>query len=289
MGVKQFVPWWAKIAAKIVLSRAHFDYGWWQKRGLFVHGEMDRPAYAFRVVMSHLDRIGWPMLAGKVVLELGPGDSLATAVIARTLGAERCYLADAGPFAQAGLHTYLGLQEYIETQGLTPPNLRDCQTLDAILDRCHAVYLTDGVSGLRRIADASVDLVFSQAVLEHVRLSQFAQIQQEMRRVLRRDGLASHQVDLKDHLAGALNNLRFSDSTWEAGWMVRSGFYTNRLRLSEVIAAVRAAGLVAEVTDVQRWSELPTPRARLAARFQAMSDEELLVKQFDFIARPTLT
>ena len=289
MSVKQFIPWWGKIAAKVVLSRARLDYAWWQKHGLFVHGAMDRPAYAFGVVMSHLARARWDTLAGKVVLELGPGDSLATAMIASALGAERCVLADAGRFAQADLHTYVSLQEYLEARGLTVPNVRNCQTLDAILDRCRAEYLTDGLAGLRRILDASVDLVFSQAVLEHVRLAEFAPMQQEVRRVLRRDGLASHQVDLKDHLAGALNSLRFSDSTWEAEWMVRSGFYTNRLRLSEIVAAVRAAGLVPDVTEVQRWSELPTPRARMVPRFRVMSDEELLVKQFDFIARPAFT
>ena len=286
--MSQLVPWWAKIALKVVLSRAPLEQGWWKKRGLFVHGAMDQPPYAFKVLQSHLDRVGWSNLEGKVVVEFGPGDSLATAVVARALGAERCYLCDASPAASATLPTYVRLQQYLENRGLRPPDLRECRTIDAVLDLCRAEYLTDGLVGLRRIPTASVDLVFSQAVLEHVRLTQFAETQAEIRRMLCRGGLASHQVDLKDHLAGALNSLRFEERTWEADWMARSGFYTNRLRLSEITACVAAAGLVAEVTDIQRWSRLPTPRARLAARFQTLSDEELLVKQFDFVARVPL-
>jgi SAM-dependent methyltransferase len=286
MGLKQLVPWWAKIGAKVVLSRTHLDYGWWQRCGLFVHGQMDRPAYAYRVVMSHLERIGWKNLDGKTVLELGPGDSLATAVIARALGAERCYLSDAGAFAKPDVQTYVQLQQFLEAQGLRPPDLKGCASLDDILARCHGVYLTDGLAGLRRIPSGSVDLVFSQAVLEHVRLSEFSETQKESARVLRPDGIVSHQVDLKDHLAGALNSLRFDERTWEAEWMAQSGFYTNRLRFTEIIDIVKAAGLEPEVTEVQRWDRVPTPRAKLAARFRAMPDEELRVKQFDFLARP---
>jgi hypothetical protein len=197
-------------------------------------------------------------------------------------------LSDAGPFAQAALDTYVKLQEYLEGRGLHPPDLRGCRTVGDVLECCHAVYLTDGLPGLRRIPTGSVDLVFSQAVLEHVRRGQFLETQQEVRRVLKDTGLASHQVDLKDHLEGALNNLRFTSPVWEAEWMARSGFYTNRLRFSEIVAALTSAGFVPEVTDVQRWSALPTPRARLAAPFQSRSDDELLVKQFDVVARPAV-
>ncbi len=132
---------------------------------------------------------------------------------------------------------------------------------------------------------SSVDLVFSQAVLEHVRLADFDETQRQIRRVLRPDGLASHQIDLKDHLGGALNHLRFSESLWERDWMASSGFYTNRLRCSDVLASMRDAGLTPEVTAVERWPGLPTPRARLAPRFRAMPDEELTIRQFDCVAR----
>lgn len=285
MNIKQFVPWWARIGTKVLLSRARIDYSRWRQWGLFVHGQMDRPSYALDVVQSHLARVGWPDCRGKTVLELGPGDSLATALIARALGAERVYLIDAGDFAPYEPAACVALQRYLESRGLRPPDLSACETRGDFLRICGAEYLTDGLPGLRRVPDASVDLVFSQAVLEHVRLAEFDDTQQEIRRVLRRDGIASHQVDLKDHLGGALNSLRFSADTWEAGWMVSSGFYTNRLRCSDVLASMRRAGLRPEVTAAERWAYLPTPRAALAPPFQTMPDDELMVEQFDCVAR----
>src|SRR5262245_36048916 len=113
MAVRQLIPWWARIATKVVLSRTPLDYRRWQKWGLFVHGAMDRPAYAYRVVTSHLERVGWSSCREKTILELGPGDSLATALIAAAFGAERCYLVDAGFFATRDLEIYLKLQKYL--------------------------------------------------------------------------------------------------------------------------------------------------------------------------------
>jgi SAM-dependent methyltransferase len=286
MSAAQLVPWWAKIAAKVVLSRLSIDYGRWQRFGLFKHGAMNDPAYAFRVVESHVKRSGLDGLQGLTVLELGPGDSVAAAVVARALGAEATYLVDSGDFAAAGMATYVAMQTYLEGVGLHPPDLRSCATRQDVLEVCGATYLTHGTESLKTIAAASVDLVFSQAVLEHVRLTDFAPSQLELRRVLRSTGLASHTVDLRDHLGGALNNLRISDALWEAEWMARSGFYTNRLRLSEVLDCLSRAGFTAEVTDTQRWDRLPTPKRKLQARFRHFPEEELCVSTFDIVGRP---
>lgn len=285
MSVKRWLPWWAKITAKLVLSRLGIDYRSWQRWGFFVHGAMDDPAYALQVVRSHLARVGRTDLRDAVVLELGPGDSLATAVIAPALGASSVYLVDAGDFARRETSAYVELQGYLRAQGLQPPEVSRCTSRDEMLARCRARYLTHGLDDLRRVPTGSVDLVFSQAVLEHVRLAEFDDTQREIRRLLRPAGVASHQVDLKDHLGGALNHLRFDDERWEADWMASSGFYTNRLRYSDVLASMRRAGLEPETTEIERWPSLPTAHQRLAARFRAMSDEELRVKQFDCVAR----
>lgn len=197
MNMKRLVPV-GEDCAKVALSRMRVDYGQWRQWGLFVHGAMDRPAYALGVMMSHLVRPGWNDCAGKVVLELGPGDSLATAVIARALGATRIYLVDAGDFATYEPGAYAALQRHLESAGLHPPDLSSCATRAQMLTVCGAEYLTDGLAGLRRVPQQSVDLVFSQAVLEHVRRAEFDDTQRALRRVQAPAGLASHQVDLKD-------------------------------------------------------------------------------------------
>jgi hypothetical protein len=88
-------------------------------------------------------------------------------------------------------------------------------------------------------------------------------------------------VDLRDHLGGALNNLRFSERIWESEFFARSGFYTNRICFAQMLSMFSAAGFTAEVGRVQRWPKLPTPRRSLAPQFREVSDEDLLVSSFD--------
>jgi SAM-dependent methyltransferase len=286
MSLKQSLPWWSKMAGKIVLSRLPAGYRAWERVGLFVHGAMDRPEYAWRVVSEHLARAGWDDLSGRTVVELGPGDSLATAVIARTLGARMVWLVDAGAFARSDLAPYVRLAHLLRTMGFSPPEVEKFPGVAEMLEACSARYETTGLEALRRIADRSVDLVFSQAVLEHVRLREFDRLIGEMRRILTPAGVASHQVDLKDHLAAGLNHLRFSESLWESEFMARSGFYTNRLRPGAIIERFCAAGFRTRVAGIHRWPAVPIRRSALHSSFRALGDDELTISQFDVVARP---
>jgi SAM-dependent methyltransferase len=286
MGLKAWVPWWAKMAGKMVLSRLPAGYRSWERLGLFVHGAMDRPEYAWRVMTEHLARAGWRDLEGRVVLELGPGDSLATAVIARTLGAKETWLVDAGPFATTDLQPYARLAAFLRAQGLEPPRIEKAADIAAMLGVCQARYETTGLAALRAVPDAHVDLVFSQAVLEHVRLREFPALVGEMRRIVRADGVVSHQVDLKDHLAASLNNLRFPERIWESDFVARSGFYTNRLRCRTIDEAFANAGFDTAIAGIKRWPAVPMPRRRLAPPFRDLPDSELSISQFDIVARP---
>ena len=99
-------------------------------------------------------------------------------------------------------------------------------------------------------------------------------------------GASSHVVDLQDHLGGALNNLRFSARVWESEFMTRSGFYTNRVRYSEMLDLFREAGCQPEVVGLKRWESLPTALPKLAQQFRRLPIEDLLVSGFDVIARP---
>lgn len=286
MALKQWIPWHAKIAMKVVFSRLPLRYQAWQRSGLFVHGAMDAPAYALRVVEAHVSRAGWRDLEDKTVLELGPGDSVATAVIARAMGAARSWLVDAGPFANRDLAVYRAVAALLAERGMNAPDLSGVDSLEALLETCRATYLTNGLEGLAAIPAGSVDLAFSQAVMEHVRLHEVNPTLAELRRVVAPEGVTTHQVDLKDHLGGALNHLRFSEATWEADWMSQSGFYTNRIRFADYVRRFEAAGFRCDVDDVRRWPALPTPRARLAEAFRALPDDDLRVSQFDIVGRP---
>lgn len=280
------VPWWGKIGAKIVLSRLPVDYSTWQSLGLFRHGYMDESSYIRETLAKHLNRAGLDeSVAGATLLELGPGDSVGTAVVAASLGA-RCILVDAGNFAVEEVEVYRSLAEELAADGLHPPDLSAANSVTEVLSVCGAIYLTEGLRSLEEIPSASVDLVFSQAVLEHVRRYEFEETMRQMRRILTPTGVASHRVDLKDHLGAALNNLRFSERRWESTLFVDSGFYTNRIRFSEMCEVMTRAGFEVDVIQVDIWDELPTPLVKLDPRFSRMPKDELLVSGFDVVLRP---
>lgn len=284
--IKERVPWWARIGAKLVLARLPAAYGTWRRLNLFGHGAMHQAEYAVSVFQQHFARCPASKRGDFVGLEIGPGDSLASAVIGRAYGARHTYLVDVGRFATTDVDVYRGVARRLRKENLSPPDLDGADTFESVLRACQASYLTEGLASMRDIPSASVDFIWSHAVLEHIRRHEFAEFMREMRRVLRDDGVCSHQIDLRDHLGGALNNMRISSRWWEREWMVRSGFYTNRLRAGEMIDAFGSAGFDVDVIETSRWDSLPTPRHVLAEEFRKFTDEELLVKTFTVVLKP---
>ncbi len=271
------MKWALKIAAKIVLARLPVPYGRWRTIGLFRHGRMDRTDYALKIFRLHCSRAfpgGLPR--GAAVLELGPGDSAASAVISAAHGAGRIWLVDAGDFAAKDVALYQRLAGDLRHLGLPAPDLSRANHFDDVLQACHASYLTAGLDSLAGIADASLDFAWSHSVLEHVRQHQLAPTLQALHRVMKPGALASHNVDYQDHLAGALNNLRFPQPMWESAMFANAGFYTNRVPAVVMHQLFQQAGFTLLEENFGRWPSLPTPRRALATEFAAYPDKDLL-------------
>ena len=80
--------WRLKVLAKIVLSRVPLGYDVFRRIGIFRHGAMDSAGYALRIFQSHYARARERGLTAPFVgLEIGPGDSVVSAVLARSVGA----------------------------------------------------------------------------------------------------------------------------------------------------------------------------------------------------------
>lgn len=276
-------PWWAKIVSKLVLSRLRIDYSSWAAIGLFRHGKSDHADYSFRVFKAHYDASSPPV--GFVTLEFGPGDAVASAVLTKAFGGSASFQVDVGSFANRDAASYQRLSEYCANNGLRPPDLSAAKDLSEVLQICSATYSTNGLGSLRDIESQSVDFIYSQSCLEHIRLSEFLETAREMRRVLRPGGVASHWVDFKDHLSGRLDNLRFDERLWESEWMANSGFYTNRLRAHEIVDIFCRVGFTCHIYRSVNWNNLPTNRIRLSRKFKAMSDDQLLVSGIHLILR----
>ncbi len=278
------VPWWGKICVKLVLSLLPVPPAAWQRLGLFRHGAMDEPAYADGIFHAHWKRARQPELHGATVLELGPGDSIATAVLAAANGA-RAVLVDSGAYASHDLSVYRVLAGRLSARGLPAPDLASAQSLVEVLERCGATYLTDGLSSLRDIPAGSIDLVFSQAVLEHIRRHEFEETIAELARVLKSGGAASHRVDLRDHLGGSLNNLRIPARVWESRWFSGAGFYTNRLSCSEMLEVFQKFYASAEHVATLTWERPPLERRKIAREFQNRPDSDMMIGGFDVVLR----
>lgn len=141
------------------------------------------------------------------------------------------------------------------------------------------------------LADASIDLVFSNSVLEHVPAPVLAALMQETRRVLTPDGLALHNVNCGDHYAyfdrgiTPIHYLRFSDAQWR--WWNNDILFQNRLRAIDFLNAAREAGLEVVLDThkgrpdlLARLHELP-----IAPQFRHYPASELCCTSLDFAAR----
>jgi SAM-dependent methyltransferase len=276
------LPWQLKIAAKVVLSRVPLSPKLLSRTGLFQVGGMRRPEYAVGVFRRHFENA---VFARKdvpfVTLELGPGFSVFSAVIARAFGASATYAVDASPLATTEVQLYRDLANYLRDTGLNPPSLDDCNSLDDVLKKCGAVYLSNGVESLKSIPTASVDFIWSHSVLQHVRRKDFAMLLAELRRIQRPDGVGSHTISIADILGGNLNDLRFSEKTWESSLMANSGFYTNRIRYNEYLKFFTEAAFVPQVYRTAQWDTLPTPRHKMSPEFAQLPDSELQISGFD--------
>lgn len=249
----------------------------WQRLGLFSSGNMLDPEFAIAVFDQHFKAAGEPR-PGFTFLELGPGDSLASAVISCAYGAGRGWLIDSGAFASRDMAFYSKLIEKlggVETRNTLPPDL-GAKGLDELLARCHVEYLEGGLSSLTTIPSNSCDMVFSQAVLEHVLRKDFALVMSEIFRILKPGVVTSHDVDFQDHLGGSLNHLRFSNRIWETSCFAQSsGFYTNRILFSEMVAFFRGAGFEIAETYRDKWLKPPLPRRSLDRQFRNAATEDL--------------
>lgn len=286
MSIKSVIPWWMKISAKLLLSRLPVAPRIWHRLGLFKPGHMENESYAHDVFKHHFDAAGISSKdIGFTVLELGPGDTLFSMLIARAYGAARCYLVDSDSYALKSVYSYKSMANWLQGRGLDVPDITGCTTLQEVLRACDAQYLTCGLQSLKEIPDSSVDFIFSQAVLEHIRRGDFLETMQECRRILRPSGICSHRVDLKDHLGGALNNLRFSSNSWEGKFMANSGFYTNRIRYGQMLDLFVESRLRPSVIEARRFPNMVIRRSDLALEFRDLPEDDLLVSGFDVLLR----
>jgi len=286
VGWARSLPWWLKLYGKLALSWIPNKQTFFRGLGLYRWGTMLNPDNALRWYLDHVETMAIPHLAAATnltLLELGPGDSVATALIAACRGQRNTILVDSGHQADFVRSHYDALIEKLSQLHPGKPvlqQMRAAATVKDLLESCKALYLTNGLASLKNIASASVDVVFSAAVMEHVYLPEVSPILAEFFRVLRPGGVMVHTIDFRDHLGESLNSLRFPEWVWESGPFRSRGFYTNRLGADSFCQAIETAGFLAISRQDDRWDVLPIAPGKLHHRFRGRPDLNVWCSRF---------
>jgi SAM-dependent methyltransferase len=126
------------------------------------------------------------------------------------------------------------------------------------------------------IEAGAVDMVFSQSVLQHV--DDLERTLAALRAWLRPGGYTSHQINLSCHWTAPEWNGHWAYGDW--AWRVLRGgraYLINRQPHSAYIELLERHGFEV-VSDVRRTDASGIGRERLAPRFRAMSDEDLVTR-----------
>ena len=151
-------------------------------------------------------------------------------------------------------------------------------SIHVMLNYVGATYHCEGLASFRKLNENSYDLIFSQSVIEHIKYSEFQGTMFECYRLLKDGGKMSHWVDFKDHLGGGLNNMRISSSLWEKEWFGRrSGFYTNRIKMEEILSICHNMGFHVKLNSIRRWEAIPIDRNQLAEEYKNVLDDDLII------------
>src|SRR5665811_779112 len=128
------LPWWVKIIAKLFLSRIPISYRSFAQLGVFRHGHMDDADYAYGVFMKHAafreERGAW------VGAEIGPGDSVFSAILAHAYGATNYWLVDSGNYADRSPKKYSRMTASLIQRGLLTglPEITEASDFDTLLN-----------------------------------------------------------------------------------------------------------------------------------------------------------
>ena len=287
--------------------------------GMIVNDALQRAAGGRRDESAHIDikfKADWLVqmkvlrdlgfhVQGRDLLEIGTGWLPVFPLCFALAGARRCHTFD--------LHRHLNLavmaKALHELERHLPAIAQACGDAESLVrerwqrlakagegaDLLAAAgidYHAPADATLTGLPDASVALVFSNSVLEHVTPAVLAPMMRESCRVLQPDGLSLHSVNCGDHYAyfdrsiTQVHYLRFTEREWRK-WN-NDLLYQNRLRPVDFVDAARAAGM-----DV--LLDMHVPRPELMARFEQIPfapefrrypPEQLCCSSVTFAARP---
>jgi len=275
----------------------------WIRRGRGSGRETQSARYCYAVWLRHLVRMAASGLDAEpaTIAELGPGASLGVGLASLLTGADRYVAFDVTRHAVTSesvrvfddLVGLVSAREPIPTLDEFPevrPQLASHEFPAGILNasRLSHALAPERIAAIRQrvaadlipyftpwddpavLEEESVDLVISQAVMEHV--GDLDHTYRAIFRWLRPGGVMSHQIDFRSHGTSAAWNghWRFSERRWR---LVRGDAAINRLPISRHVAAIEDAGFQIVTCEPERRSD-GLGRDQLDAAWRTLSDED---------------
>jgi SAM-dependent methyltransferase len=270
------------------------------------HGECDSKVEDWRLMMGHLARAG-AAPAGRTLLEMGTGWYPTFPFCLWLAGASRVVTLDLNRHLDRALTLKLAerlaLHRRVIAEAAGVPEhevaAKQAALVEALRRGASLEEATGGVVSYRAPADAaatglpsaSVDVVFSNSVLEHVAPAVIDACFLEEMRILKPGGIVFHSANCGDHYAEIdpsihkLHYLRYSEERWRL-WNNRF-LYQNRLRAVDFTNLARRAGFRIEVDTSRARPErlAQLDMLRVDPCFARYTREELAVTSIDFVGR----
>jgi SAM-dependent methyltransferase len=170
------------------------------------------------------------------------------------------------------------------------PALESGDAMDLL--RCAGVvYRAPGDAAATALPDSSVDVAFSNSVLEHVPGKVIQAMFHEQRRILKPGGLAIHSVNCGDHYAyfdrtlNPVAYLTYSERDWS--FWNNDLLYQNRLRPRDFLEMATAAGFELPLVQFRPKQALldQLPSLKIDPAFAGYPPEQLCCTSIDFVAR----
>jgi ubiquinone/menaquinone biosynthesis C-methylase UbiE len=297
--------------------------------GVSVHptGGTDSARYCYTVWLRHLSILyknGF-LQVPNTIAELGPGDSIGTGLAGLLSGSKKFYALDVAEHTniEKNISIFDELVTLFANHSVLPddnefprvfPRLTSYNfpseifannSIEKFLDKSRLQYLRNEIINMKKqkhsiqymcpwndpkiIENNSVDVVFSQAVLEHV--EDLKETYQIMYRWVKKGGYISNSVDFESHgLSDEWNgHWSFSDLTWK---LIKGNrqYLINREPLSSHIQATRDAGF--EIISVIPVKTFPSDeytgtieRDKLSKKFRDISEEDFTTTSAYILAK----
>jgi SAM-dependent methyltransferase len=268
-------------------SSLHF----WLQR--YVTRRLPRPEKQVAAIYSRAQKLleqyavyGARTVDASTFFEFGSGRDLVVPLAISACGAKRFITMDIERLAKLDL-VQSNAQVVARLSGLSRSAFSSWEELERYWSIDYRAPTDARVTGME---SNTIDCAVSVETLEHIPRDDILKILNELRRILRPDGIALMQIDYGDHFKGfdpsisSFNFLTYSEEYWRP---FQSRFqYVNRLRHSEYLALFENAGFEVIVAYPDRRPVEPAILERLAPPFQGFSEEDLFTLGALIVARP---